>query len=450
MSTIEQPDLPLSFRAELLARLLPQLRAGECCSLVGTSGVGKSNLVRFLARPDVQNHYWPERAPWIVLVDSHSLVFGEWSSDYIVLELILHRLIMESERRGLPVAKISWADDLHRHLLAQPSAHLALRYVERLCAWLCDELKHQVILVFDQFEDVWQALSARFFLNLRQLRDQFKYQLVYLTVSRQPLVRTRDDLAAVEAFWELFANHIYGLGMYSEADARLMIERLEARAGVPTPADQQGVLLQLSGRHPGLLRSLFWATNRSITSDMSPVTLLTYPSVVEECAKLWNDLSAAERRVLATLVAGGSPDPALADALADLRLKELVIGDPPRPFSPVFATYVQTHSETMSTGIVVNTRLRQVWVDGQLLAEPLSPLEFDLLAYLAQHAGSVCRRDDILHAIYKEDYLEVNDQRLDTVLRRLREALSKNDHAERYLVTHRGVGIQLTLGQVLT
>lgn len=41
-------QLPLSFRRELLVDVMAALGAGECCSLVGASGVGKSNLVRFI------------------------------------------------------------------------------------------------------------------------------------------------------------------------------------------------------------------------------------------------------------------------------------------------------------------------------------------------------------------------------------------------------------------
>ena len=33
-----------------------------------------------------------------------------------------------------------------------------------------------MVWVFDQFDDIWNTLPARFFLNLRFLRDEFKYK----------------------------------------------------------------------------------------------------------------------------------------------------------------------------------------------------------------------------------------------------------------------------------
>src|SRR5258708_7349835 len=90
--------LPLSFRADLLKRLLADLRAGECCSLVGISGTGKSNVARFLQRHDVQKAYWNNDHSWVILIDSHNLVFNEeQKAEYTVTEMMVHRLIEEAE-----------------------------------------------------------------------------------------------------------------------------------------------------------------------------------------------------------------------------------------------------------------------------------------------------------------------------------------------------------------
>src|SRR5436305_1485567 len=89
--------LPLSFRAVLLKRMLTDLRAGECCSLVGTSSTGKSNVARFLQRHDVQKAYWNDDRSWVIFIDSHSLIFNEEQKpEYTVTEMMLHHLIEEA------------------------------------------------------------------------------------------------------------------------------------------------------------------------------------------------------------------------------------------------------------------------------------------------------------------------------------------------------------------
>src|SRR5262245_24978525 len=162
--------LPLSYRVDLLARLMPALQAGECCVLVGTSGVGKSNLLQFLRRPDVQSHYWSGDHAWVIWVDTHNLVFGEQSTEFVITELMIHQLIREAEKLGLTDVA-SWASDLHARLVAQPSSLLAWRYLERICARLCEMLNLHLTFAFDQFENIWRMADARFFLNLRHLRD---------------------------------------------------------------------------------------------------------------------------------------------------------------------------------------------------------------------------------------------------------------------------------------
>lgn len=439
--------LPLAYRDDLLAQVMPALRAGECCSLIGASGVGKSNLTRFLQRPDVQAKYWGDAAVWVVAIDANSLVFDEQPDEYVLAELMIYRIIREAERRNMPADFIDHLDKKHTHLLDRPNAQLALRTLERICGRICEAGGIQLIFAFDQFEDLWRKRSARMFLNLRYLRDEFKYRLAYLVVTRERLQRMREDLAAVEPFWELFTSHTYGLGMYSASDANNMIDRIAQRRGVGAPDDLRRTVLHASGKHPGLLRAIFWELYGA-PGSADVADLLRVDAVAEECAKIWNDLTPEERQIVGDIASGLAPRTSDAAALPDLRLKQLVSGDTPALFSPLFAAYAQSQGNKDMAGIVVSSRLRQVWIDGRPLEKPLSPLEFNLLAYLARHAGKVCRRDDILHHLYDDQNDTPGDDRLDTLLRRLRETLGEDARRPRYLITHRGVGFQLVNGRV--
>ncbi|NOK57756.1 MAG: hypothetical protein GFH27_549287n60 [Chloroflexi bacterium AL-W] len=52
----------------------------------------------------------------------------------------------------------------------------------------------------------------------------------------------------------------------------------------------------LSGRHPGLLRAMFWALCRGAYNG-DPTPLLQAPAVTEECAKIWHDFLPDEQRL---------------------------------------------------------------------------------------------------------------------------------------------------------
>ena len=441
---------PLSYRAELLSHVMPALRAGECCSLVGVSGVGKSNLVRFLRQPGLQEAYWGAERAWMIVIDTNGLVFGEQPTEYVIIELMIHRLIMEAESRALPRDLLEWANDLHARLIAQPSTLLALRYFERMCARFCDSHSQQLIFIFDQFEDIWRSVNARFFLNLRSLRDQFKYHVVYLVFTRDLLQRTRTDLQTVEAFWELFAAHIYGLGMYTPADTHTALERLAQRYGDALDEARRHMILHSSGGHPGLLRALFTVLHRTTDALPANTELLKFSPLVEECAKIWNDLLVDEQRIVRMIAAGPPRRP--EDATLDrMRLKQIVAGDPPALFSPLFAIYALQHTGSGVPGIVVDPQLRQIWRDGRLIEKSLSPLEFALLEHLARHVGIVCKREDILRDLYHEKELpDISDERLDGLVSRLRSTLGEEAHNPRYLITHRKVGFQLTTGTLVS
>jgi len=438
---------PPFYRAELVKPLLADLEAGECCSIIGTSGTGKSNLTQFL-QYQVPAHYLKDKPVWIVTIDSHNLPFQEQKLEYMIFESMVHRLIEEAEDRNFSAEFLSWANDRYDHLLQNPSAYIAFRMLEEVCKRLCRKHEQKLIFVFDQFDDLWKNADAHIFRNLRGLRDQFKYSVVYLTLTRDRLVNMRQDAQETEAFWELFSARTRALGPFSEKDTFAQIERLSIRNDVNRDDISSDQLLKYSGGYPALLRVIFLAfielPHKSFTVD----EVLEVESVCDECRKIWNSLSPIEQgvcQVIARKLSSPVPD---AGALNELRFKEIVIGDPAELFSPVFTIYVQQHENTGNNmpGIVVNVPLREVRFDGQLLQPPLPPLEFKLIESLARHAGIVCKREDLLRALYGEEYVDKNDQRLDAILSRLRKALGES---ARYLVTHRGGGIQLLQGRVI-
>jgi DNA-binding winged helix-turn-helix (wHTH) protein len=436
-------SLPLSFRADLLTRIMPLLHAGECCSLIGVSGMGKSNLVHFLRRHDVQQHYWQTDQSWIILVDAHSLIPGDQSVETVTLELMIHRLILEAERHAFPADFTAWANELHARLMTQPSPQLGMRYLERICMQLCERYHIQLIFLFDQFENLWNTADAYFFRNLRYLRDLFKYRVVYAVFSRQSLHTSREDRDSVEAFWELFSSHVYSLRMHPPGDAMIVLQRLMQRAEVALEEHTRQHIVDLCGGHPGLIRSVFWTLVRNPNQTLEARALLDVSAVAEECRKIWNALHADEQHGMYALVAGEAPETLDSHILELLQLKGVLTAADQRPFAPLFMRFVRRQVGIEAQGVIVNARLRQVWIDGQAIDKSLSRLEFNLLEYLARHGETVCRREDILQALYGDEVYEANDERLDTIVRRLRESLKEDARNPRYLVTHRGVGLQL-------
>jgi len=97
-------------------------------------------------------------------------------------------------------------------------------------------------------------------------------------------------------------------------------------------------------------------------------------------------------------------------------------------------------AEIVVGGLVVNPMARTASLDGAALN--LSRREFDLLAHLARHTGTVVTRRQLLKEVWPSE--SHSAETVDVHLTWLRRKLGERAAAPRYLHTVRGVGIRLS------
>ncbi len=90
-----------------------------------------------------------------------------------------------------------------------------------------------------------------------------------------------------------------------------------------------------------------------------------------------------------------------------------------------------------SVGVRVDRARHEVTVDGAVVDIP--PKEFDLLAYLVEHAGRVLTRRQLIDEVWGSDYVG-DTKTLDVHVRRLRTRVEIDAQRPVRLVTVRGVG----------
>lgn len=90
----------------------------------------------------------------------------------------------------------------------------------------------------------------------------------------------------------------------------------------------------------------------------------------------------------------------------------------------------------------VNVPAGEVRLNRRLLT--LSPKEFALLAYLFDHRGKVCSKDEIGRAVWAEYQSGVFDYQIENLVRRLRTKIEIDPNSPVLLVTIRGLGYKLT------
>ena len=351
VSDTDKP-LPLSFRGTLASSVMSCIDAGESCSLIGVASVGKSNLLHFLVRPDVRHHYLG--ANWerflFVIIDRNKLAeVSAWG----MYELFLHGLLEALDMiRGSEACNESRTlfEDQYEKVVTSRDNLLAQRYLSRWVRTLTELSNHRFVFLLDDFDDVLSELDQGVFLNLRALRDEHKYCVSYIVLTRRLLPILRSDMeTTLESFYELLSHSVFPLRPYNHADARTMIERLMARRQVRFSEATIEHLVWTSGGHSGLLRAgfEFACSTPSGQVESAARRMAEVYGVGLECRKIWDSLTERERQLLSRAVVR-QPWPRSDDTVAQhLKVKGLL--NPAEEgkkslFSPVFAEWVLRNS----------------------------------------------------------------------------------------------------------
>ncbi len=440
------PDFPVTFRSDVVRPILGFVAAGDSCSVVGIGSVGKSNLLRFLQREDVRRaQFGDEWANYLfVYVDINKILkVSRWG----LFELMLHQLLVELTNRSTEEAVLEAVDELHQRATHPKMRNLALRYLDRAIGLVCNQLRLRLVFLIDEFDDLCRIISPRGFAALRALRDDYKYRLMYVVATRWELKRLRDEVDVMEAFEELVSSHTIWLGPYPEEDALFVLKRLGARYREPLRADSVTYILSATGGHPGLLRAAYNVV-RARPGDFSEM-LVENAQVQDECRRIWLSLTAAEQRAMISLSGEAPLQPEQAGVVERLRRKGLVYGDDHQIFSALFEAYIKQQNPVVGARIFIDHKRRIVSVNGHEV-RGLTPLEFELMAYLEKNRGRLVSRDELAQHLYPEDMAfegeGVTDTRMHSLVKRLRRRIEPNPKKPRYIITVRGHGFRMADG----
>jgi len=242
-------DYPHNYREKTVLAVLKAAQAGECVSVVGLSGAGKSNLLGFLANRK------STPALRLILVDSNRL--PEFSREAFLRQML----------RALGSGTTERQDEFE----ALDTA-LAAQLQRGPLALLLD------LSLLDRSGALAGQTSLSLFNNLRALRDAHKYQLTFVTASRHPLPANTE-------FAELIQAHTLWLGGLSEDESRWNVQRYEKRIGQTwEEAAIQGIL-DLACGYPSLLRAACEAY--AATGDLAAIA--THPAVTARVKEFWED-----------------------------------------------------------------------------------------------------------------------------------------------------------------
>jgi DNA-binding winged helix-turn-helix (wHTH) protein len=395
---------PSNYRDEEVQQLLKLLQAGESVSLIGLSGMGKSNLLGFL-----KHHEIPEAKHGFVsiLIDCNRLP---------KLDAVNFFQLASSQLRQILKSPIAEEEENLGHSFDDFNRVIAVFMVTS---------SKTLALLLDGFDDLARTADRAFFNQLRSLRDTYKYRLNYLLATRQPL-KTITGSDKIREFEDLVVANQIWLRPLSLEDAHWTIKRFEERLDLHFDHDAIQNLLLLSGHHPGLLKALAAAWSNGNPDD--PASWLNHASVYRECELLWEDLPGESHTAIYDT---SIDDPTLINA-------GLVVDG--QLLSPIFAAFVLNRS---GTNLRLNQSTGEIYRGGALLPVSLTAKEFELLSYLLNNEGTICEKDTLIRAVWPEDKVfeeGIRDDSLAQLVRRLRIKIEPDPSNPTYLQTIAGRG----------
>ena len=440
-------EFPATYRRAQVAEILGWVALGESGVVVGASGSGKSNIAGYIAqRSDVTSPLLPSAAENYCFLhfDINSLPVVTTTNFYRGLLYTLQDAVEEMPALRDALAQLmTRLTNYEDHLALQMTLHKAHELVIRRAG-------KQVIWLIDRFDEACRRLDVGVLNSLRSLRDQFKDYVSYIVFTRFPLTRLRNP-SEFDELHEIMASHTCWVGAMSEADAGWIIQQVMKRYRTPLAENDIQQLLAITGRWPALLKV---AASALASGELTPGAtsaawqerLWSLTNFQQSCHELWNDCVAGEQAALAAIGRGfdtANLDPAALVHLQQCGLLQvdgvtgaLVI------FSPLFAAYVK--AQRRFTGAIA-IRSGIVTIGADPLPIDLTRLEARLLEYLVQHAGQVCKKDDLMTYIWPdEQHVQgLSDERLTSLVRRLRKQIEPADDVWTYIEAKHGRGYQL-------
>ncbi|MBI5650562.1 MAG: winged helix-turn-helix domain-containing protein [Chloroflexi bacterium] len=427
-------------RDDDLEYIRKRARAGECCSLVGISNLGKSAFLRHLCESS-NDHA-------CVYVDCNAMPERNARAFYVAVWRALADAIATRASNAQTRAR-----EVFDALCAATNAtDLTLAFDEGIALAL-KHLPHPLVLLLDDFDEAYKHLEAQTFLNLRAFKDRHGASLAYVAATERELARMTTTREQGE-FLELCAPRVRFLHFWQADDTRRFCEYFAAREKVTFSADDLKFIHDHADGHPGLTQAICYALGaitgapqRNAQQDRMihqavQKNLATDANAQSECEKIWDDLDADERDALLDLTR--------ADDAAAHRLRAKFIlredGDDTIIFSRVFADFVRRQKlmrNPQARGIYIDADAGAVWMDGNAV-EALTDLEYRLLLYLYGRIDRVCDKYSIVKNVWGEEFIdEVDDARVEKLISRVRAKIEPDATKPRYVISVRGRGYKL-------
>ncbi|HET9946530.1 MAG TPA: helix-turn-helix domain-containing protein [Patescibacteria group bacterium] len=426
---------PEDSREEELKKLLQFVKEGNSAQLIGLPGVGRANILGFLAyNKAVREHHLGHLAQWFhfVLVNFTEVRNKPLSE---VTKLFFLELSDSLRERGMIEESEKVAEMFKEHLSFQDDLVL-FQGLKKAVDYLSIEKELTIIFLFERFETYIPMLTDEFFSNLRILRNKAKYRFSVIFSLTRPLEDLIEPLLLSD-FYEFLAGHSVYLSLYDKPGLSFRLEYLAKVSGKEIASSLVEKVLSFTKGHGkltkiGVEKALLLDKT---AKDVTPEWLLSQISIQGALFEIWNFLSTQEQ----TQLISEHPHSEFLENVHLLEQGSITI--------PLFKTYVDEQAKKeLAAPFVYNAETNTISKGTQMVSDNLTKAEFRLLKLLLTHKDSVVEREDIITAVWdaSASTAGVTDQALDQLIFRLRKKIEKDPNVPFYIQTIKGRGVKFS------
>ncbi len=428
---------PEDTRITEIEKILSFVKEGNSCQIVSIPGVGRSNLLGFLAYNTKirAKHLGNEQKNFHFVYLNFSEIKKRplvEATKFIFLSLV------DSLRERKMIREYDAGNKIFKDSMQIKDELVIFSGLKKTIDFLSLEKNLTVVFLFDRFEEYISVLDNEFFANLRILRNRAKYKFSVVFSLNRPL---EDSLEAtlMSDFYEFVAGKIIYLSLYDKIGMDFRISYLEKITNKKIEKKLLDDIFELTAGHSNLMRL---CTESILSSDQKFENklelrrfFLEQKTVRSALFGIWNHLTPFEQSALSS---GNFNDLKHLENVGLVKERALTIS--------LFSDYVKEKSSSLSKNQQIQINEMGEIVRGDInFSDRLTSLEFKFLKFLLENKDRIIEKEEIINTVWgdQKTVLGVTDQALDQLVFRLRKKIEDNPNQPQFIQTIKGRGFKL-------
>lgn len=429
---------PEKTREEEIGKILSYIKNGKSSQLIALPGVGRANLLGFLAyNRQIRIHHLGEKEQ----ISFHFVLcnFSEMKNRplFDVMKFLFLELASSLHERKRD-EEFAVVDKLFKDALSYQDELVLFQELKNAIDYLTLEKNLTVTFLLERFETYIPRATEAFFNNLRSIRNRAKYKFSVVFSTTRPLEDVLEPELLADFYEYVADNHVY-LSLFDKVGLAFRVSYLEKLTHEKIAQTTVDTLIALTGGHGKLMRlALESAFSHNKTIDAT--SLLQLKTIQGALLEIWYFLTPDEQQDVLTICKNTS------QKITNEFLQNIGLIKSSSMTIPLFKDFCLTQGEKgkQPTVFTLDAITNTIQRGDTVISDMLTRSEFRLFKLLLESQGAILSREDIIQAVWTDSKTQegVSEQALDQLVFRLRKKIEEDPNNPMLIQTVKGRGFR--------